>query len=200
MKDPAKYDKYSVKLRRPLLGLLPGRLWGKWINQDNYTEYSRKWVTQRFGKKWSKKLSDECYSETFEIHGWDGVGEEWEPLSAWVIRHNNRMEMMYRNLEADREDEEREAENRSFQRSAAATPEAVAEWMGRVRTLSRPKPGLGEGAVHLVDHLPGYREEVALLILRKYDGREDIYPDDLRNHLKNGRKRTAGCRFCSLPE
>jgi len=96
VKEASEYKYYTVRLRRPLLGLLPGRLWAKWVTHLDYTDYTRNWLVQHFGDQWPRKLLDARHSEAFEIHGRDSKEAEWEPLSGWLIRHENRLNMMAR--------------------------------------------------------------------------------------------------------
>ena len=178
MTEITDYDYYQARSRRKWLWLLPRRLWGDWVRIHRPTEYRGKRLRKRYADLWVAECGAAAVDNAFDIEGRVKDGE-WEPVS-----ERRRSRWLDSTPSGD------------VQRSE---PESVAEWMARVRTLSSPKAGLGEAATHLVDHLPGYREEVALLILRLYDGREDIVPADLRTHLKNGRKRRGECRFCKLP-
>lgn len=196
-RQPNDYAQIRIMLRemRPYLDPVNPyiRVMGKDVYLDIWTEFDVTELRESRGESWWGHL----WENMLGAPGWEiwgrPEGGEWEPLSEWLLDGLRRKEW------------EGGAFARGTKSGASAPrlqrePGDVAEWMQRVRTVCVPKPGLGEAARHLVDHAPGYREEVALLILRMYEGREEIYPADLRNHLKNGRKRSGECRFCSLPE
>lgn len=78
----------------------------------------------------------------------------------------------------------------------ASEVDQITGQMREARSACGPgKPGGGEAAAHIVDHL-GLKGEIALAVLRRVEGQPDIDRELFRQLVRNGRRRPGRCRFC----
>lgn len=84
MKEGDEYGQYRARLIRPLVWVLPWRLWKKGVRVARRTIYEREWLIGQFGAEfWPMECRGGALNSRFEIQGRDGDEEEWEPVSQW---------------------------------------------------------------------------------------------------------------------
>ena len=84
MKEVHQYEYYRARLRRPVIWLLPWRMWMKWVRVARWTPYSRRWLIRRAEEQfWPVECRGAALNPRFEIEGRDGKEGEWEPVSEW---------------------------------------------------------------------------------------------------------------------
>jgi len=84
VKEVHEYVHYRARLLKPLVWVLPRRLWGKWVRVARWTLYDRDWLLAKFDEKfWSVECRGAALKARFEIEGRDGEEGEWEAVSQW---------------------------------------------------------------------------------------------------------------------
>jgi len=84
VKEAHEYLHYRARLLKPLVWVLPRRLWGKWVKVAGWTLYDRDWLLGKFEEWfWPVECRGGALNARFEIEGRDGEEEDWEPVSEW---------------------------------------------------------------------------------------------------------------------
>jgi hypothetical protein len=84
VKEGHEYLQYRARLLKPVVWVMPSRLWRKWVRVARWTSYDREWLVREFGESfWPVECRLGALNSRFEIQGRDGDEEEWEPVSQW---------------------------------------------------------------------------------------------------------------------
>jgi len=183
MDDDSLFRRYRARLRKPTLN---PRLWGKRLSLHDWTYYDAAELRAKGKWKWRFKRWAGRDDPDLEIEGERGDGV-WEAVSPWLIERRRRAEEIARRV----------AE--LMQAGADGLTDALValgQDMKRVRDACARKPGKGEAAFHVVEHLGRPRDEVATIL--KVAGYEGASGDSVDDDVRNGKRRKGGCRFCEL--
>jgi hypothetical protein len=84
VREGDEYRQYRARLIKPVVWLVPWRLWKKAVRVARWTLYEREWLIQEFGEEfWPMESRGGALSVRFEIQGRDSEREEWEAVSEW---------------------------------------------------------------------------------------------------------------------
>jgi hypothetical protein len=84
VKEAHEHLYYRAQLLKPLVWVLPRRLWGKWVKVAGWTLYDRDWLVAKFEEWfWPVECRGGALNARFEIEGRDDEEHDWEAVSEW---------------------------------------------------------------------------------------------------------------------
>jgi hypothetical protein len=82
VKEGHEYLQYRARLLKPVVWVMPWRLWRKWVRVARWTSYDREWLVREFGESfWPVECRGGALNGRFEIEGRNGESNEWEAVS-----------------------------------------------------------------------------------------------------------------------